>query len=76
MQRSISMPMKPHHSEPKKLQRSEEKEVVYEEKGDYYPESPPLERNRKASKSADLIFEEGGATVHDHGFPTTKSITE
>ncbi|XP_054742735.1 ATP-sensitive inward rectifier potassium channel 15 [Anastrepha obliqua] len=46
IRRSISMPVKPRPIEPKSLKRSEEKEKI-NDSGDYYPESPIVERRRK-----------------------------
>lgn len=47
IRRSISMPVKPRPIEPKSLKRSEEKERI-NDSGDYYPESPIVQRRKKS----------------------------
>uniref|UniRef100_A0A1I8MUE3 Inward rectifier potassium channel n=1 Tax=Musca domestica TaxID=7370 RepID=A0A1I8MUE3_MUSDO len=51
MHRSISMPVQPQPLPTKTMQRSQEKETLYEE--DYYPESPNCERRHKSRMLAD-----------------------
>uniref|UniRef100_A0A0A1WVD7 Inward rectifier potassium channel 4 n=1 Tax=Zeugodacus cucurbitae TaxID=28588 RepID=A0A0A1WVD7_ZEUCU len=47
IRRSISMPVKPRPIEPKSLKRSEEKERI-NDSGDYYPESPIVQRRKRS----------------------------